>query len=52
MLMELHFLFLVSSLPSYFLTLVGKTAATVPASGAIVVLAAAPQLGLPVEGVA
>ena len=34
------------------LTLVGKTAATVPSGAIVVLLAAAPQLGLPVEGVA
>lgn len=35
-----------------FLTLIGKTAATVPSGAIVVLLAAAPQLGLPVEGVA
>ena len=35
-----------------FLTLIGKTAATVPSGAIGVLLAAAPQLGLPVEGVA
>jgi len=34
------------------LTLIGKTAATVPSGAIVVLLAAAPQLGLPVEGVA
>ena len=34
------------------LTLIGKTAATVPSVAIVVLLAAAPQLGLPVEGVA
>ncbi len=34
------------------LTLVGKTAATVPSGAIVVLLASAPQLGLPVEGVA
>ena len=33
------------------LTLIGKTAATVPSGAIVVLLAAAPQLGLPVEGV-
>ena len=32
------------------LTLIGKTAATVPSGAIVVLLAAAPQLGLPVEG--
>ena len=34
------------------LSLIGKTAATVPSGAIVVLLAAAPQLGLPVEGVA
>ena len=34
------------------LTFIGKTAATVPSGAIVVLLAAAPQLGLPVEGVA
>mgnify|MGYP000876183026 FL=1 len=34
------------------LTLIGKTAATVPSGAIVVLLAAAPLLGLPVEGVA
>ena len=34
------------------LTLIGKTAATAPSGAIVVLLAAAPQLGLPVEGVA
>lgn len=34
------------------LTLIGKTAATVPSGAIVVLLVAAPQLGLPVEGVA
>ena len=34
------------------LILIGKTAATVPSGAIVVLLAAAPQLGLPVEGVA
>ena len=34
------------------LTLIGKTAATVPSGAIVVLLAAAPQLGLPAEGVA
>ena len=34
------------------LTLIGKTAATVPSGAIVVLLAAAPQLGLPGEGVA
>ena len=34
------------------LTLIGKTAATVPSGAIVVLLAAAPQLGLPVDGVA
>ena len=34
------------------LTLIGKTAATVPSGAIVVLLAAAPQLGLPVEGIA
>ena len=34
------------------LTLIGKTAATVPSGAIVVLLATAPQLGLPVEGVA
>lgn len=34
------------------LTLIGKTAATVPSGAIVVLIAAAPQLGLPVEGVA
>ena len=34
------------------LTLIGKTPATVPSGAIVVLLAAAPQLGLPVEGVA
>lgn len=33
------------------LTLIGKTAATVPSGAIVVLLASAPQLGLPVEGV-
>lgn len=36
----------------FLLTLIGKTAATVPSGAIVVLLAAAPQLGLPVEGVA
>ena len=34
------------------LSLIGKTAATIPSGAIVVLLAAAPQLGLPVEGVA
>ena len=47
-----NFDYQVSLFTVLLLTLIGKTAATVPSGAIVVLLAAAPQLGLPVEGVA
>ena len=49
---NLLFFLIVALFTVLLLTLIGKTAATVPSGAIVVLLAAAPQLGLPVEGVA